>query len=246
MRKVIFHYHLFKNAGTSLDFALQQQFSKQNGEWVTAEFPAQEGKNRAMVREWVAKSESAKCFSSHTAYLPVPVIENVEVFPIIFIRHPIDRIASAYAFEKKQGAGTFGSVLARNTNLKGYIETRLSIPLDRQCRNFHTQRFATKYPAANISEFEKAQKAVTELPFVGMVEKFSESLALLSSKLGEFGFDGLSLEVSEKNVSQKKSLSLEEKIEGIETEIGSELFSKLVEANQEDLALHRIVSEIYE
>lgn len=246
MRKIIFHYHLFKNAGTSLDFTLKQHFSPEKEEWVTAEFPAHEGRNRAMVRDWVMKSESALCFSSHTAFLPTPSLEGVEVFPIIFVRHPIDRIASAYAFEKKQGADTFGSVLARNTDLKGYIETRLSVPIDRQCRNFHVQRLATNYPSENLSEVEKAKRAIRDLPFIGLVEKFSDSLSLLTSKLQDFGFENIRLEATEQNVSQKKSDNLKGKLDIIRDRIGSDLYSKLLEANKDDLEIYRLVSGMYE
>ena len=39
MTKAIFHYHLFKNAGTSLDASLKENFEA-GTEWLTEEFPA--------------------------------------------------------------------------------------------------------------------------------------------------------------------------------------------------------------
>ena len=47
MKTVILHYHLFKNAGTSLDAAFKENFSEESGEWVTKEFPAQPSQNSA-------------------------------------------------------------------------------------------------------------------------------------------------------------------------------------------------------
>ena len=37
MRKLVLHYHFFKNAGTSLDTAFKRALK--DGEWVTREFP---------------------------------------------------------------------------------------------------------------------------------------------------------------------------------------------------------------
>ncbi|MEP1869056.1 MAG: hypothetical protein ABJJ44_05975, partial [Paraglaciecola sp.] len=166
MTTAIFHYHLFKNAGTSLDASFKENFS--GDEWVTNEFPAQPAKNRDLARQWISENPQALCFSSHTAFLPPPNIEGRKLLPVIFVRHPIDRIASAYSFEKKQGGDGFGSVLARNTDIKGYCESRLALGYDRQCKNFHVDRFSDMFPPAFDSELERALKALDVLPFVGL------------------------------------------------------------------------------
>ena len=88
MTKAIFHYHLFKNAGTSLDASLKENFEA-GTEWLTEEFPANPAKNRELVKQWVENNKEAKCFSSHTALLPVPKVQGLELLPVIFIRHPI-------------------------------------------------------------------------------------------------------------------------------------------------------------
>jgi hypothetical protein len=51
MKTVFLHYHLFKNAGASLDAALKENFSDADNEWVTKEFPAQPTKNREQVKQ---------------------------------------------------------------------------------------------------------------------------------------------------------------------------------------------------
>lgn len=242
MRKVILHYHLFKNAGTSLDAAFKENFSEAEGEWVTKEFPNQPAANREQVRQWILDNEQAKCFSSHTALLPQPNYADIEVFPVIFVRHPIDRIASAYSFEKKQGAETFGSVLARNTDLKGYIETRLALPHDRQCRNFHAHRF-TYNNLGPIDNSSAIEKGLEKLPFVGLVEKYEQSLELLQNKLEEFGFQNISFRALKQNVSQDIKLTIEEKVEKVKKQIGEELFGKLLAENEIDFELYELVKE---
>ena len=241
MRNVIFHFHLFKNAGTSLDETLKKNFP--GNEWVTKEFPANFEANKKLVRDWIVDNPQAKCFSSHTAFLQIPEIEGVNVIPVIFMRHPIDRIVSAYSFESKQGGDTFGAVLARNTTLSGYIETRLSIKGERQCRNFHTANFSKLYSGKD-SDLNKSKKAVDELIFVGDVGNFNESISDLECILNDKGFIGISLEAVEKNVS-RKSKTIEDKMNEIQLEIGDDLFNKLVEVNSDDLDLYSYFKEKY-
>ena len=110
LRKIILHYHLFKNAGTSVDQVLQQNFGSR---WVTREFQhrGNPAVHRKEVAEWIVAHPDACAFSSHTLELPPPQIDGVEILPVIFIRHPIDRIVSAYSFERRQGGDGFGSVV---------------------------------------------------------------------------------------------------------------------------------------
>ena len=237
MKAVILHYHLFKNAGTSLDDAFKDNFSEANGEWLTKEFPGQPMKNRELLKQWIIENPQTKCFSSHTAILPVPKIEGINIIPVIFFRNPIDRIASAYSFEKKQVGDGVGPTLARNTTLAGYVETRLAMFPDRQCCNFQAHRLATMFGHEQGDESVRANMAVEKLPFVGIVEKYSESLVELELLLEGKGFNGIKLKSVEKNVSRDIKKSLDEKLLDIRKLLGEEIFGKLVEANKVDLAI---------
>jgi hypothetical protein len=238
-RKVVLHYHLFKNAGTSLDALLQEQFP---GGWLTREFPGQKDENARLLGEWIAGEPGAVVFSSHTAQLPPPTVPGVTVLPVIFVRHPLDRIASAYAFERGQDVPGFGATLARNTTLAGYVETRLSMGGDRQCRNFHTHRLAAMYPGTADDELERALRAVTELPFVGIVEDFAGSLARMQGWLGREGFTGLRLEPVERNVSRGRSAPHPDRLDRLAEDLGPWVHEMLVEANRDDLALYDAVA----
>ncbi|HEX6684537.1 MAG TPA: hypothetical protein VF062_17165 [Candidatus Limnocylindrales bacterium] len=234
MRVVIFHYHLFKNAGTSLDALFQERFADR---WATREFPPARGENHRAVTEWVGSSTGTVCFSSHTAQLPPPTIPGVAVIPAIFVRHPLDRIASAYAFERQQGDPGFGSTLARNTTLRGYIETRLAVNGDRQCRNFHTQKFAQLFDDGT-PELDRALRALDALPFVGLVEKFAESLARLQRLLISEGFEGVDLRPVRRNSSARLD-TLESRLDAMATEVGRECYEELERVNGDDLQFYK-------
>ena len=246
MKNVILHYHLFKNAGTSLDAAFKENFSEEKGEWVTKEFSSQPSKNRADLKQWIIDNPQAKCFSSHTAIFPVPKIDGINIIPVIFFRHPIDRIASAYSFERKQGGDGFGPSLARNTTLAGYVETRLSLKTDRQCRNFHTYRLATMFGENYGDEEARAKKALTMLPFIGVVEQYSESLFRLENLLEARGFNGIKLQPLEKNVSRSQRKTISEKLNEINSLLGEALSVKLMQENSIDLSIWKVLKKVEE
>lgn len=237
MRKVIFHYHLFKNAGTSLDAAFKENFK--GDEWVTAEFPTHPAKNREMVKQWIIDNPQAKCFSSHTALLPPPKIEGLEVLPVIFLRHPIDRIVSAYNFEKHQISNSFGPTLARNTNLKGYIETRIALVGDNQCNNFYLNFFSKMFFNEGDTDLAKSLMAIEKLPFIGVVEDYTNSLRKLQIWLQANGFMDIKLKVLAKNLSRGIDYCLQERILNISLSLGPSMWRKTKRANREDLILYK-------
>ncbi len=235
LETVILHYHLFKNAGTSLDQAIKLNFPKDSELWKTKEFPANKSTNRAQLAQWIEETPKTICYSSHTAIFPTPKVTGKKILPIIFFRHPISRIVSAYEFEKKQQTPNFGAVVARNTNLAGYIEIRLAQKHDTQCRNFHAAKLITMYDDSSSDE-ELAMKALNELEFVGLVEQFSESLTKLESYLKSYGID-LQLKTVRSNVGTRTQKPLKESLAAIEQEIGSTLYKHLQTENALDIAL---------
>ncbi|NBB81166.1 MAG: sulfotransferase family 2 domain-containing protein [Verrucomicrobia bacterium] len=178
-RTIILHYHLFKNAGTSVDAILKKNFGDR---WVTREFPARGGNNTPLVEDWIRETPEAVAYSSHTMMGPIPQVEGVRVISFMLLRDPIERIRSAYRFERTQEADTWGARLAKEHDFEGYVRARLARPGDRQCRNFQTYRLASLVSGEG-SELERAKRALKELTVVGRVEAFDEAMATLQERL---------------------------------------------------------------
>jgi hypothetical protein len=178
-RTVILHYHLFKNAGTSLDQILKRNFGER---WVTREFSTVGKNNTEQVEDWIRETPEAVAYSSHTMMGPIPQVEGVRVISVLLLRDPVERIKSAYRFERKQRADTWGAQLAKDHDFEGYVRTRLARPGDRQCRNFQTHRLAIFVPGPE-PELDRALAALKQISVVGLVERFDEALAALEAEL---------------------------------------------------------------
>ena len=99
-RNIIIHYHLFKNAGTSIDLMLEDSFGS---DWI--QYDEITGKHGKMLPshfvEYILDNKNYKAISSHRLVPPIISHKHLNVFPIILIRNPIDRAFSAYQFQVK-------------------------------------------------------------------------------------------------------------------------------------------------
>lgn len=245
-RVILFHFHLFKNAGTSIDAILKKNF---RDKFVNKEFDFYPYKrNINAVISWIRKEKDKIAFSSHTARLfdfTQLEKEGIKLIPIIFVRHPLVRIHSAYKFEreKQRNIESFEPVLARNTTFKGYIEVRWYLPNDHQTRNFHISRFSDMFYEEEGDMFSKALKALEHLTFVGLVEKFEESIKKLENIVKEY-YPDFKVENIEENIQISPIVSIEERLKEIRKILGKFYF-KFEEANKMDILFWEKVVEKY-
>jgi hypothetical protein len=225
-RQVVIHYHFFKNAGTSIDQAFRQIFEER---WIEVEVTQPRD-----LSDFIEKHPGHVVFSSHSALFPVPQIAGTAIFPIVFIRHPLDRIQSIYKFERQQQPiSTKGSRMAKELDLRGYVAWRLEV--DHLIKNFHVTRFSSglrQRPSLNA-----ALAYVDTLPFVGVVEYFSHSLKRLESYL-QLAFPGTQLVEKKANVTRKEGTTLDQRIAELKELLGQFLFDEVLRNNEDDLKLY--------
>jgi hypothetical protein len=241
-RPLIVHYHLFKNAGTSVDAILKQNFP---GQWASQEFSSSDHEAQMPELEHLLRNRpDVVAVSSHTLTLPLPAFEGIRPLPIIFVRHPLDRLRSAYDFEVRQTEETEGSRLAKTTDFAGYLEARLSWSGDRACRNFQSYRLAQWLPPGEGEELERALRAVRELPFVGLVEAFDQSMRRFC-EIARQRFPTFGLVEAWANASRAAGSSLEKRLQVIREELGSTLYADLESANAWDLTRYEAIVAAY-
>jgi hypothetical protein len=233
-RTVVLHYHLFKNAGTSVDAMLKHNFGAR---WGMQEFQTPAGRsNTAELAAYLREHPHLCALSSHTALLPVPDIDGLRIFPIIFLRHPIDRIRSAYEFERKQAAETFGAELAKRTDFAGYVQELMDHPTHRAARDFQTYRLAFNEPPGTSTEYERALRALAALPFVGLVEAYDSSIERLRTALLPY-YPGFSPILVRKNATRSPAERLETRLAEITKDLRRDLYERLCAANSNDIRL---------
>lgn len=230
-RTVVLHYHLFKNAGTSVDKILKHNFGDA---WVTAEFDTGTASNTPKVENWISENPQAKAFSSHTMKGPLPFVNGVQIIPVMLLRDPVARIRSAYQFERAQTSDTWGAKLAKQHNLEGYVHTRLDREKDRQCRNFQTCRLASIFPnkQPELMRAFDAVRIIHKTGVIGLVPDFDIAMEALAVRLQKL-FPNFQSVPARVNSSKFES-----------TPVSSDLMKLLRENNADDLVLLRTVRDL--
>lgn len=221
-RTILLHYHLFKNAGTSVDHILKANFGDR---WVTREFSTETRDNSAQVAAWIESTPDAVAFSTHTAVGPIPDVPGVRVLSVMMLRDPVARIRSAYRFEVTQQSDSWGAQLAKDHDLEGYVEARLARNGDRQCRNFQTTRLAMMVPGRG-GERARALAALRRLTVVGLVEDFEGTLRRLEAALRPW-FPEFHADSVRANTTGTRP----------ETDADARVNARLEEVNRDDLAI---------
>ena len=237
LKTIIAHYHLFKNAGTSVDTILEQNFGST---WKKVEFKKIPQKsNYKLVKDWLMEHRKLKAFSSHTAMFPLPAIANNTFIPIVFLRHPIDRLWSVYKFERQHKKVLNHSIkMAQQYDFAGYLNHHLDRRGDRSCRNFQTYRFSFLDRESNQTELERALKGLNSLPLVGIVEEFDLSMKHYTNVIAKH-YPSFQAKSVRKNTTSHQNLSLPEKLDLIKANLDSKTYQRLLDANRDDLVLYK-------
>ena len=238
---IVAHYHLFKNAGTSVDVILNNNFGSK---WQEIEFKnISQQSNSNLVQDWLLSNQNISAFSSHTAMFPLPQIANISLIPIVFLRHPIARLWSVYKFERKHKKVLNYSIkLAQKYDFAGYLNYQLDEPKNRSCRNFQTYRFSWLNAKQNLTELEQALEGLNALPIVGIVEEFDLSMKYYSKEIARH-YPSFQFQSVHTNITSQRNLSLEDNLNEISSNLDPTTYQRLLDANIDDLKLYEVAKQ---
>jgi len=246
-RKVLVHFHIFKNAGTSIDRVLKECFKKR---WLTHDRPAPSAKLTAQEMDvFLRENPKALAVSSHQVAPPVSS-EVCDVYPILLLRHPIDRAYSAYLFE---WGWQDGNKTEPERPFAEYVEEKLKLRRRTAIEDYQALHLAnTSYDTIEITPdtpdevvASNAASFLEGLPCFGLVEEYGRSLAWFDRVLGGH-FRNLRFRELRANSLQDASLTLDEKLARIRGKLGEAAYEELEARNTLDLALYERARSLFQ
>jgi hypothetical protein len=243
MRYVITHGHIFKNAGTTFDYALEKAFGKDFCDH--RDDKAMRRGGAEYLKQFILDNPKLKAISSHHLCNPLPESNQFKCIPIYFVRNPIERIVSVYDFERKQKTGTIGAKMAAKLSLVDYVKWRSTssvakVIFDYQTAYIGRRRYLRPSETANLEMFNNAVKRICDdHTLVGTVDKFEESFEYISEELKKH-FPNIKFDYMKKNVNNQKSTDqkLLDALERLRP-----ILANVINGNAYDLALHRVASQ---
>jgi hypothetical protein len=249
MRHVILHYHIFKNAGSTIDSILKNNFGP---EWASIDGNnPSETLDSKIIAQYLMDNPGLKALSSHQARFPLPDSPGMKIHPIVFLRHPIDRIGSVYRFERHQplSYNLLNIKIARENDINEYVKWRLADNNGAVIKNFQTVYLSgrekhMKTALATTVDLENAKSRIRSLDFFGIVEFFSDSILGLKKHLSN-DFADININYNIQNKTSDEYSTLENRLQGIRESLKPALYDEMIEKNSLDLELYSYALDLF-
>ena len=241
-RSILLHFHIFKNAGSTIEWLLEKNFPKKNLS-VDGKTPG-EIIQMNEICNMLKKKNSIKTVSSHQIRYPIPKNTKFNFIPILFLRHPIDRAFSIYYFKRKEIDNSIGSIKARSMNLSEFIKWNLDFKGYMPMKNFQVLFLSDKATKeeANEKDLEIAINRMKSSLIIGVVDRMDESLVIAESFLKQ-EFPEINLAYVKQNVSKERKGTMTERLKQSEEELGKNLMERLEKCNKLDMKLYHSANE---
>jgi len=255
-RHVILHYHIFKNAGTSFDTALHRSFGDT---WAPFDRPVESPAPipTSELTRFLSDNPQVKAFSSHAARWPEPSGPDLRIYPIVFLRNPIDRVGSIYSQYHRIGdrnatTRSFGEYvdwvletphLFEHTDLTLFVASSFQT-LFLSDDDRIVQPAGAPIPFVTEGHLASASKRLHSLPVFGLVERYHESLAWIQASLGPV-FPELDLKPFRENAANDRAPSIERRISEIREALGQQRYERLLRINEADLELYEQAVDLF-
>ncbi|MDY6803999.1 MAG: sulfotransferase family 2 domain-containing protein [Cyanobacteriota bacterium] len=236
-KTILVHHHIFKNAGTSFNYALQSYFGDR---FIEFDLPNSQVVSASDLEKLILKRPEALAISSHHACMPTPQGENYRTISSVLLRKPLSRIKSIYKFETQQDAATEGAIKAKKLDFKEYVIWRLEQTPVMFC-NYQTHYCSRQSDRHNLPTEKDLQVAIINIKkclILGTVERYQDSLKIATNELRNF-YPDIDLEYQRLNITSHQQPKEEVKLELIE-ELGEKIVKKLEAMNQLDEKLYQV------
>lgn len=237
-KNVILHCHIFKNAGTTLDWALERNFG--SGFYDHRDDADMRRNGMSYLHNFIESKPGLKAISSH--HMPFMPEDTGKYWWLILLREPFRRVRSVYEYEVKQPVSSLGSRMAKKMNFSEYIQWRMQDDVPAVVKNFYVRYLNNiELPDRVIGE-SFIDKALSRLKLdkvlVGSVERFDESMVIFEEALKQ-DFPDIDLSYIKQNVSRKDTEATLEFIDSITPEAKDALLNN----NQLDNMLYGQVND---
>ncbi len=236
MRFVLLHYHVFKNAGSTIEDILDHSFGERFG---TLETAAGDGlvSNQDLIR-YLDERPGLRAFSSHQIRYPMPAVAGYLFFDICFLRDPLDRLRSFYDYlRQRPNPADPMSELANNSSLGDFVAGMIA-EHSLFVRNNQVNLLACggDSDAPNERDFDLAVRRMMAASFLGVVDCFEQS-AIAGEGALRCVFPELDCVRPAVNVSGGMQGSVASRTEALRAACRSEVYEELLRITELDRRL---------
>jgi hypothetical protein len=200
VRHIILHHHIFKNAGTTLDYSLKRQFCSG---FVALDDPSGNLIDSATLVHFLDQNPDVKAVSSHHFHGQDFLIRGYRFFNLALIRSPLHRLLSIYKFSLRS-EGELADI-AKTSDLPVFlrilIERYPHLVDSPQTNMFANHGFYGR--PTGMEDFRNAAFRLQSFSLCAPVERYDDAMVALEYFISPvYGPKGLDFSYVRQNVSE--------------------------------------------
>jgi hypothetical protein len=234
-RKVLIHGHMYKNAGSTLDWSLQRSFGSG---FIDHRDDEAMKEGAGYLQRYLLAEPTITALSSHWLRFDLPKTSDLDCHLLMLFRDPLLRMRSVYHFERRQREATVPpNEWGKWDSFADYVRLKLRPQAGPVIKNYQTRYCSGDYFGDDLDRmFEAAVARIDSTPNVGLVDCYAQSMALFEYKLTAI-YPELDLSWQVQNRSAEGTGTDSDAIYAqMEGELGG-LMDEAIAANQYDLRL---------
>ena len=228
-RFVLLHYHIFKNAGTTIEYAMRRCFGKQ---FATVHGPDPNSiLSGPDIAVFLASHRDIAAISSHHVKYPKPSAPGTIVFDVCVLREPLGRLRSVYHHFRRAEPVDDLSARAKEMDLRSFLDLLIRqhphMVNDAQVNTLANAAAYTRPP--DSTDLAAALRIVREMSVAGVMDLFDESLVAAEYFLCP-AFPSIQLEYVSQNAGPRDT-------EPFRDAVGARVYDQLEKMNRLDSEL---------
>ena len=191
MKDYLVHYHIYKNAGSTIDNAIKKSLGKNSLLELDkhARYKTNEIYDEKLINSAIEEGADCIAFSSHRMTPTVHRSKRHNFIPIVNLRHPLLRAGSVYRYERKRKDEKPGKEFAKELDFPDWLNWSLNQTGYIESRNYQTTLMSIPdvnkgETATSIADIDLAKNRLDEMPVVGIVEYFDDTCRMLEAYIG--------------------------------------------------------------
>ena len=237
---MILHYHIFKNAGSTIYSILERNFGRRLASLNSGHF------NSALADDvllaFLKKHPRFQAISSHHLLPPKPAHQDFVLHDILFLRNPLARLSSMYDFYRRTGTTHDPlSAEAKHRTTMDFMQLLIE-KYPQYVNNAQTNFLSARNRNAQELVLETAFQVACQATVLGVTELFDLGAVLAEHSLAPF-FRGINFGYVAQNASLTAPRELDVHLAQFRDACGDETYEQLLQANALDLALLELATE---
>jgi Sulfotransferase family len=239
-RHVILHYHIFKNAGSTIYSILERNFGRRLASLESGHFNATVANEGLLA--FLEKHPRLQAVSSHHLLPPRPVHQDFVFHDILFLRNPLARLSSMYSFYRRTDATDDPLIAQAKRRTTADFMQLLIQQYPRYVNNAQVNFLSARNRMGHESPLETAFRVACEATVLGVTELFDLSAVLADRSLAS-RFEGINFGYVAQNVSSMAPRELDVHLSQFREACGDDTYDQLVQSNSLDLTLLKLATE---